>query len=830
MGVSAGAQRTEPSRPLAGRPLADVLTDLQRRGLPIVFSSEVVRGSMRVVAEPQTATDRQILDEILAAHGLEARAASGGVLVVLPRRAVTAQARPAPDQPSTAIVRGVVIDGRTSAPLRNVLVRTHPSETEVTSDADGRFDLGALNAGTHRLYVSLVGYSLTEADLTVTAGAPLEVTVVLSDGARAHTEEVVVVGDRFRGASTSTSASLALSGTDMRELRGVLADDPFRAVQVAPGVSTGNDFRSEFSIRGSDYRHVGLLVDGLVLGWPVHAVREDWAGGSVGLLNADTIDNLTLVAGVYPQDRPARSGGWVDITMREGSRTRTQAHAAVGMTAASLITEGPIGRGGRGAWIVSARQSYLQWVLKRLGNTGTRFGFGDLFGKVVFDITPRHHVQLLAIAGQSLLELERSSPDPNLTTRGSMTTGIASTTWRATFGPATLTQRFGYSATSFRNSGAVTGLLASGSGGELAYRADAAVAAGRIWTVQGGLYVRRRRVDEAFNLGVGFVGGPRTSRIEAIAGTGTEVVIHTRVSGQVGVTRLEGGVLTSSQRSTAVSPWATIVVPAGAWSVRAGAGIVRQRPNLEQSASTFGGGALAPEFARHLDLEVERGLGGTSRVVVTVYRRDERDGLRLTGDEFRLGGAGVTVPSLAPVWRNTLRTRASGLELLVQRRSPSGLSGWVAYAYAVTGVEDVATGERWDGDFDQRHTLNAHAQLRRSPVTSFSAKLRIGSGPPLAGYLAEGREDPVIGPDRNRLRLPVYARFDLRATRSFNYSSHRLTVFAEIINVLARENRGPACSCTNWIDAPRVLPNGRVIDTTQKMLPFLPSVGLVFDF
>ena len=52
----------------------------------------------------------------------------------------------------------------------------------------------------------------------------------------------------------------------------------FRAVQALPGVATGNDFRSDFSVRGSDSRHMGLSIDGVApsVTWrKVGAVRSE---------------------------------------------------------------------------------------------------------------------------------------------------------------------------------------------------------------------------------------------------------------------------------------------------------------------------------------------------------------------------------------------------------------------------------------------------------------------------------------------------------------------------------------------------------------------------
>src|SRR4030095_4076083 len=115
----------------ADRPLADVLRELQAAGLNVVFSSEIVRPTMKVLAEPKAVQPRKILEEILRPHGLQVRSAPGGALVVV---------RLVEQTPSLVTVAGQVVAGVNKGPVAGAAIEAGARRT--VTDAAGRFAIG----------------------------------------------------------------------------------------------------------------------------------------------------------------------------------------------------------------------------------------------------------------------------------------------------------------------------------------------------------------------------------------------------------------------------------------------------------------------------------------------------------------------------------------------------------------------------------------------------------------------------------------------------------------------------------------------------------------
>jgi outer membrane receptor protein involved in Fe transport len=100
---------------------------------------------------------------------------------------------------------------------------------------------------------------------------------------------------------------------------------------------------------------------------------------------------------------------------------------------------------------------------------------------------------------------------------------------------------------------------------------------------------------------------------------------------------------------------------------------------------------------------------------------------------------------------------------------------------------------------------------------------RMSAGAPIAGYLDRVGEFYYLGTSTNAVRFPAYARLDVRADRTFSLGRQRLTLFAEVINLLNRRNLAPG--------GPTISTRtGVVRNAVEKLFPILPSLGVLLEW
>ena len=657
--------------------------------------------------------------------------------------------------------------------------------------------------------------------------------LVRPDGKRVvQLPEEVVRGTGITFGSTG-AMTITMPAGEAQRLPGGFAD-PTRFLTSLPGVSNDSDFDGLMFVQGGDGGQNRILVDQVSVSDAYHF------GGVVSVLNTDVIDRLEFLSGGYTAEYGDALSGVLKIKRRIGNLSDVRGTAGLSLLTANGTLEGPLGWDGKGSWLVAARRSYVDQVLKgrsagpaalpaywdvdarvfrRVGANDLRLGFlrsGDFLSARLGDTFS------FAPAESSGLEWNRQ-----LT--------LASLNWERAAGPWSLSQAVAYA---WRAQGIeLFGSLpqhADQTVRTFDWRADARRPSRRVTWVTGaqvthahseyGLDINRlsilepdRRSNPRSPLDTTRVVAGYEGRNVYLAGyvQAETNLIDSTLSAIVGV-RVERA---SRSGQTEPTPrlrlsWRT---PVDGLVLHAAAGEYLQFPSDRLEADpTIGNPDLRAERARHL-------LVGAART----FRRGER--VSLEAYHKRLSDLIVfdaNAPAGVRPYSNSGRGTARGIEFLTHVPR-ARWDAWVSYTLGEVRYQDFAGGPIYAPAQDLRHTIAVVGRVRPSEGWTFGVKWRAQSGRPYTPIV--GREDlsefydgvgwiPVLGAYHSG-RFPWYHRLDLRGERAFRLGTTHVTAALEVINAYGRHNLYDYRYLDGYSRAEPV-----------RMLPFLPSFGVTVAF
>lgn len=737
----------------------------------------------------------------------------------------------------SATLRGRVVDARTGEPVAKVKINVVGSQQKVTTDENGAFSLQDVPPGEVVLYITTVGYGLVKRTVMI-KDVDAETEIALNQEASALTEQITVTAGPYESVETNAASQQTLNKTELQDLSKVLIGDPIRAAQSLPGVTANNDLRSEFAVRGADFRRTGIYLDDILTDSFLHLVPGNQVEKiTISVINTDTINSVSLFSGAFPSKYGDATAAVLSLQTRDGNRIKPAFRIATGLQlGTSGVVDGPFANR-RGSWLVSARSSLLDYVARVVdsvsnndeGDNSASADFSDAQGKVVYDLASHHQVGAAAIFGVFLLDenVPRDQIiDPNFALKGHSRNLNVNAFWKYAPGPRLLAQTriFGLR-TEFGNRNRDDIALDDEPRTQLGVRSDINFLTRRAHRLEAGLYVRSihaERVNRLFD----FFDPSRTIRFQSFDRRATEQGYYaqdTWSAERLGLSLTGGARIDHSGLTgeTLASPRASLsVTPLKSWTIRAGAGRYYQFPEFEPLFGLLGNRSLRAERATHYNVSVERAFGERTRLLAEAYDREDSD-LLFSLSEPRLDSGSITFAEFP--YRNALRGHSRGVELTLQRRSANRLTGWLSYAYSKTRLRAEQTGLDFAGDFDQRHTLGTYASYRFTETFNLSGQWRYGSGQPIPGFFQLTEGALSLGSERNRIRFPAYSRVDVRVNKAFLFKKSKLTLSAEVLNVLNRENR-------SFLNFGGVGPGGRVFGSFAPSFPILPSVGIAFEF
>ncbi len=302
----------------------------------------------------------------------------------------------AQDTTGAGLISGTVLDGA-GQPAPAIRVCVAGIDRCASTDAQGQFRLLDLRAATYKLEVGPAGSPLVSTDeLEVRAGLESQITITLPK-LDAVQQSITVTESVFLPPEEVKSSGFIVQGDEIYKAAGTL-QDVSRYVQTLPGVAIGSDdFRNDIIVRGGSPLENLFVIDNIEIPNINAFANFASAGGTVSILDAALIQDVTFLTGGYPAPYTNRTSGVLQVAQREGSRDKFGGRAIVGFGGGGMILDGPIKKG-KGSWIVSARRSFLDAFTDDVGFGGVPV-FYSINAKAVYDLTPQDRIWAATITG-----------------------------------------------------------------------------------------------------------------------------------------------------------------------------------------------------------------------------------------------------------------------------------------------------------------------------------------------------------------------------------------------------------------------------------------------
>ncbi|MEW5874683.1 MAG: TonB-dependent receptor [Candidatus Zixiibacteriota bacterium] len=300
-----------------------------------------------------------------------------------------------------------VLDAVLQSPIPGASVLISGTQIGASTDDAGVCVIGNVTIGTYVLTVQSLGYEPRSiGDIVVRPGRITEVRVELqSSSIELQGVSVTSPPRHFEDQPGAPTSNVSFSTEEVRRSPGSGGWDVTRVFTILPSVAKVNDQMNSLIVRGGTPSENGFYVDGIPIPNINHFPLQGTSGGPIGLINVDFVRDADFSAGGFSSIYGDRLSSIVTLGFRDGNREEFDGQLDLNFAGFGASLEGPA-PGRRGAWLFSARRSYLDLVVEALGQ-GIAPRYSDYQGKFTYDLTPSATLTLLGIAGIDFVEFDK---------------------------------------------------------------------------------------------------------------------------------------------------------------------------------------------------------------------------------------------------------------------------------------------------------------------------------------------------------------------------------------------------------------------------------------
>ncbi|MDH4064385.1 MAG: TonB-dependent receptor [Acidobacteriota bacterium] len=737
----------------------------------------------------------------------------------------------AQDTAGVGAIVGRVVDPA-GQPAAGVRVCALATPLCVVSGTDGAFRMGGLRAGAYRLEVlPPEGLPFVSEPVEVRAGLDGTVEVDLPK-VEQFEQTVTVTAPAYTAPEEVKTSGFLVAPREVLKSAGAL-QDVSRYVQSLPGVVIGtNDFRNDIIVRGGSPLENLFIVDNIEIPNINSFANFASAGGTVSILDAELLQDVTFLTGGYPAPYINRTSSVLQVTQREGSREAFGGWATLGFAGAGAILEGPV-NGGKGSWVVSARRSFLDVFTKDIGFGGVPVLY-TLNAKAVYDLSPRDRVWVVNISGKDNIRLgyrDGEEPVDELSTLDIRYDGWRSATgfnWQRLFG-ARGVGLLGVTHSEAKVGQRVRDLLQDGQPpptgpedevvaagetvyfedsreGETTFKYDLTLNVPYLDKIQAGGSFKIFRID--YEAASPFGNDTPYSPVPGVDPfflttafrsyqTGAYVQATKALTPDASLTaglRLDDYDYLNQTRLSPRLGFTYRLTPTLSWNLSYGRYF--QQPAFLFLSAFPENRNLVPWRADHYVTGVAWAPSPDLRATVEVYTKRYRDyPVAATLPSVSLANIGDTfdVREILFPLESAGRGRATGVELFVEKRLTSTIYGQANLAFSRTR-HAALDGVLRPGSFDYPFVVNVTGGYRFRPRWELSTRVAVLGGRPYTPFdeaVSAAQRRGVYDLTRvNAERGPAYARIDVRVDRTFTVGGQPLNIFAGVQNLANRRNFG----------------------------------------
>ncbi|MCB2203908.1 TonB-dependent receptor [bacterium] len=269
-------------------------------------------------------------------------------------------------------IKGIVSDSLTGERLSLVNIYIPSEGLGAATDANGFFFIGNIPPGKKTFRITLIGYGMITKEFEIQPGKIVTMDLQLSPSV-VEMDVVETTAERRIRYDTEIS-TMPISAAEISVVPKAVEADLFRTIAVLPGVVSTSDVSSKFYVRGGGGDQNLIILDGMTIYNPFHAL------GIFSIFDADAVKEAEIIKGGFPAQWGNRLSSVINIRTREGNKNRLSGKLNMSQVSGKALLEGPTPWDG--SWMVSARKSFFDEVLQNFVQQDTPFDFYDVIARM----------------------------------------------------------------------------------------------------------------------------------------------------------------------------------------------------------------------------------------------------------------------------------------------------------------------------------------------------------------------------------------------------------------------------------------------------------------